>query len=402
MRNQNQIVLDPPKVRGGNKIYCHFKCSGKVSKYFNENNFYMKLNANVDSVPQSILIIPALSNICPVAWITGADIYVEEIDQEFLEALNTVKKSFQKLYPKHSFKGDIKYKKIKKNKGYGKKKSGLFFSGGVDSMASYIRKRHEKPYLLTVRGADIPLSETEGWRKVKSNNKQFAKKNGLYPLFIQSNLRSFLNESSLNKSYSKHGLKGWWGGIQHGLGTVGLSAPLAFIKGMNRIYFASSPGIISVDNYLRFTPEPEGSHPSIENNLKWGTTKVALESMDLNRLEKIGIIARYIKKNDPNLQLRVCWESKKGSNCGKCEKCTRTMASILSEGLNPSNHGFRMNKNLLKSLKNNKKLFTRLNKNKEFQWKSIQRKLGKIILDKNSEYYDFRQWILKTYFHNKS
>ncbi|KRF47250.1 hypothetical protein ASG98_17025 [Bacillus sp. Soil531] len=395
MRNQNKIVLDPPKVRGGNKIYCHFKCSGKVSKYFNENNFYMKLNANVESVPQSILIIPALSNICPVAWVTGTDIYVEEIDQEFLEALNTVKKSFQKLYPKHSFKGDIKYKKIKENKGYGKKKSGLFFSGGADSVASYIRKRHEKPYLLTVLGADIPLSENEGWGRVKSHTNQFAKMHKLTPLFIQSNLRSFLNERNLNKSYSKHGLRGWWGGIQHGLGLVGLSAPLTFIKGMNKIHFASTP-LLSHNNTLYSTSW--GSHPSIENNLKWGDTQVALDGTHLNRFDKIGIIAKYIKKNGSNLQLRVCWESKKGSNCGKCEKCARTMANLLSEGLNPSNHGFRMNKNLLKSMKKNKKSFMKLNKP---QWKIIQKKLSNKIPDADSEYYDFCQWIVKVNFQRK-
>ncbi|MCF6800106.1 hypothetical protein L1M59_28685 [Bacillus sp. ET1] len=402
MKIQNRIVLDSPKVKDGNKLYCQFNCSGKVSKYFKEDTFYMKVNANIESVPKSILAIPALSNICPVAWLAGADIYVEEIDGEFLKALNTIKKSFQVLYPKHSFKGDIKYKRVKRNKRYGKKKSGLFFSGGVDSVTAYIRKQSQKPYLLTVRGADIPLSEKEGWAKVRDNNKQFAKENGLYPLFIQSNFRSFLNESNLNKDYSKNGLKGWWGGIQHGLGTVGLSAPLSFIKGMNRIYFASSPGIISVDNYLNFTPEPEGSHPSIENNLKWGVTKVALESMDLSRLDKIGVIAKYIKKKNPNLQLRVCWESKKGSNCGKCEKCTRTMASLLSEGINPSNHGFRMNKNLLQSMKKNKKLFTRLNENKESQWIMIQYKLRKNLPDKDSKYYNFCQWILKTNFRHKS
>ena len=78
------------------------------------------------------------------------------------------------------------------------------------------------------------------------------------------------------------------------------------------------------------------------------------------------------------------------------------MASLLSEGVNPSNHGFRMNKNLLKSMKKNKKLFTRLNENKESQWIMIQKKLSKNLPDKDSEYYNFCQWILKTNFQHKS
>lgn len=392
---QNKVVLESPQVKNGNKLYCRFSCSGKVGRYFKEKTFYMEINENIGSVPKSILLIPVLSNICPVAWIAGADIYVEEIDQQFLEALNVLKNSFQKLYPKHSFKGNIKYKKIKKNKGYGKKKSGLFFSGGVDSIASYIRKSQENPYLLTVKGADIPLSEKEGWTKVKNHTKQFAKEHRLTPFFIQTNLRSFLNESNLNKDYAKQGLRGWWGGVQHGLGLVGLSAPLTFIKGIDKIHFASTP-LLSNNNNLYSTSW--GSHPLIENNIKWGETKVILDGTKLNRFDKIKIITDYIKKKGSKLQLRVCWESKKGQNCGKCEKCARTMANLLAEGVNPSNHGFRMNAKLLQYMKKNKKSFMKLNK---VQWKILQKKLSAKMPNQNSEYYNFCQWIVKVNFQRR-
>ncbi|MGN2275050.1 hypothetical protein [Priestia megaterium] len=401
MENQNIIVLDAPQVMKGNKICCHFKCLGEVSEYFKHDTFYIEMNENIKSVPKSILLIPALANICPIAWITGADIYVEEIDEDFLEALSIIKKSFQKLYPQHYFGGEIRYQEVKKNKGYGKGKSLLFFSGGVDSVTSYIRKRHEDPYLLTIWGADIPLSEKKEWGEVKNHTQQFAKDRGLTPFFIKSNLRSLLKERNLHNAYAKYGLKSWWGGIQHGLGTVGLSAPLSFIKGMNTIYFASSPGIVSVDHYLRYTSEPEGSHPSIENNLKWGETQAVLESMDLNRFDKIDVIAEYIRKHDSKLQLRVCWESKKGKNCGNCEKCARTMAGLLSKGLNPNKHGFSMSGELLQSIQNNKKLFTGLNENKKCQWKTLQQRLRDIVQDVNYEYYDFCQLILRTNFYHK-
>ncbi|MGN2275051.1 hypothetical protein [Priestia megaterium] len=395
MSSPNKIVLDAPQVKEGNKVYCHFKCLGKANKYFEEDTFYIEMNETVESIPKSILLIPALANICPVAWITGSDIYVEEIDQEFLEALNIIKKSFQRLYPQHSFDGVIKYQEIKKNRGYEKGKSGLFFSGGVDAVTSYIRNQHERPYLLTIWGADIPLSEREGWSQVENNTQKFAKDHELTPLFIKSNLRSFLNEKKLQKDYAKHGVKSWWVSIQHGLGIVGLSAPFSFLKGINKIYFASTP-LFSHNNNLYSTPW--GSHPSIENNLKWGETQANLDGIGLNRFEKIGVIAEYIKQHEPNLQLRVCWESKKGKNCGVCEKCARTMAGLLSEGLNPSNHGFSINKTSLQSMKKNKKSFSKLNR---LQWETIQKKLGNKVLDMNSEYYDFCQLILKTNFQGK-
>ncbi|MCJ7992662.1 hypothetical protein MUB15_31585 [Priestia sp. OVS21] len=89
---------------------------------------------------------------------------------------------------------------------------------------------------------------------------------------------------------------------------------------------------------------------------------------------------------------------KKGQNCGKCEKCARTMANLLAEGVNPSNHGFRMNAKLLQYMKKNKKSFMKLNK---VQWKILQKKLSAKMPDSNSEYYNFCQWIVKVNFQRR-
>lgn len=43
---------------------------------------------------------------------------------------------------------------------------GLLFSGGVDSLASYIRHREKKPNLIMIWGADIPISQEGFWRKL--------------------------------------------------------------------------------------------------------------------------------------------------------------------------------------------------------------------------------------------
>ncbi|WP_175638983.1 hypothetical protein [Metabacillus schmidteae] len=399
MENPNIITIETPVVKDGNKILCKFKCIGEVNKYFNTNTFYLEVNEIVDSVPISILNIPILANICPIAWITGSDIYIDQIDKNFQESLKKVKASFQSLYPQHTFRGEIYHQEIVSNQDYESQASGLFFSGGVDSVTSFIRKRHESPYLMTVLGADIPESDIKGCSKVEKNIMEFALEHHLVPVFIKSNLRTFLNERKLNKNFSKSGLSNWWGSIQHGLGMVGLSAPLTYLKGINTIYFATSPGIFSVESCL--DSSPWGSHPSIENNLKWGKTKTELEGMELNRFDKITIIADFLRNYDSSIKLRVCWESTSGDNCGNCEKCARTMAALLLEGLNPSDLGFNTYNPSIHSLLRNEQFFSKLNDNKELQWKFIKKRLSNTIFEENFEFFHFLQWILQTDFKRK-
>lgn len=394
MIKQNKIEIHDPEVRKGNIIYCNFKCSGKVGEYFTENTFYLHHSENVEKVPKSILIIPVLANIAPVAWIAGADIYVNEIDEEFLEALETIKNSFKSMYPKHCFNGTIIFNTKRINKDYGKEKCGLFFSGGVDSLTSYIRNRKEQPILITVWGADISLKKREFWNKVKNDITQFTNDHNIKTVYLKSNFRSFLNEKNLYK-FSRNGLKNWWVSVQHGLGLVGLSAPLTYKKGIKKVYFASTP-LISKDNKLSFVAW--GSHPSIENNLKWGETEVELDGIELNRFEKLGIIANYLRDLNYDLKLRVCWKSNNESNCSTCEKCARTMAMLLIKGLNPSKHGFNMDNSLLQRMKSNKRFFVKINKH---QWTMIQHKISEIIHNVDPEYYDFCNWILKVEFKRK-
>lgn len=386
MIKTNKIVLEAPKVIDDNKIHCHFRCSEEISKYFNDYTFCMEVNEDVNSVPMSILIIPALSNICPIAWFTEADIYVDEMDQDFYEALNTIKGSFQKMYPKFSFKSTLHYNQLNKNKGYDDQKSGLFFSGGVDSLTSYVRKRHERPYLLSVWGADIPLSESEGWNRVQNDIKEFSTNHQLEPLFIKSNLKSFLNYKKLKAILSKQ----WWGSIQHALGLIGLSAPLAFIKGMNTIYLGSTDNPLSL---------PWGSHPSIDNNVKWGETQAISEGMELLRLDKLKVLAEYIKNVDPTIQIRVCWVKENGMNCNECEKCSRTIAGLMTVGLNPNDHGFNMNRDTLVNFFNDykEKYFHTLSDARYLEWISMKSYLANNH-SFNPEYSDFYQWVLESDF----
>ena len=80
--------------------------------------------------------------------------------------------------------------------------------------------------------------------------------------------------------------------------------------------------------------EPWGSHPLLDPLYSTTSLRVRHENAALSRLEKTKLVGEW----DVALShLRVCNEKESYSqgnyNCGKCEKCVRTMTAFLSLGL---------------------------------------------------------------------
>ncbi len=80
--------------------------------------------------------------------------------------------------------------------------------------------------------------------------------------------------------------------------------------------------------------EPWGSHPLIDPLYSNTNLQIRHENAALSRLEKTQLVGEWDVAVE---QLRVCNEktsySKGNYNCGKCEKCVRTMTALLSLNL---------------------------------------------------------------------
>ncbi|MHC4742364.1 MAG: hypothetical protein ACYS8Z_10650 [Planctomycetota bacterium] len=82
--------------------------------------------------------------------------------------------------------------------------------------------------------------------------------------------------------------------------------------------------------------EPWGSHPLIDSNYSSTELRVEHEGIAHSRMEKTQLIAEW----EAGLQnLRVCTQiisalksASAGLNCGKCEKCIRTMTALVAAG----------------------------------------------------------------------
>lgn len=333
-KEANRIHVRNVTVSEGGTVRYSVQYGADVSRYFSGETFYVQYDRDMRQVPRGILMIPLLANLCPVAWIAGADVYVDELDKDFRDSLDKAKAAFAAMYPRIKFSGELRAGRLTEDAPAAEpNRTAAFFSGGVDSLGTFLRRKDENPYLITIWGGDIGLHQAHIWREVKRSNEAFAQMHGMESLFLKSNLRGFLNEELIAFNFGRF-THGWWPGVQHGIGMVGLCAPLAYALGIRHLHVPSAlPPKLS-------RAVPDGSNTTVNNQLRWAGATVALEGEEITRQDKVALIADYIRGTGRKLTVRVCWSHKQFGNCGRCEKCSRTIAGLLAEGVDPAMAGF--------------------------------------------------------------
>ena len=332
-------------VVAGNRLTINFSCEGRLRKYFLVNEFFAEYSTSIETVPEEILVIPFLASVCPVAWANQADIHVETVDKNFLKCLPVVRRSLQTFYPELNLGGNFLTDKVSEPQIHSQPKSMMLFSGGVDSLATYIRHRNENLTLVAVHGADIDPENTEAWNRAIKSIKDLSIHTKTPLRTVRSNFKHMLDNFML--SGYNHCIQGggWWGRVMHGLALVGLCAPLAYVDGIEKFYIAATDTLEFQGGW--------GSHPSIDNNVRWTGTTVFHDGFELSRQQKVQLFADYVKNVNSQVIIRSCWESKKGENCSHCEKCSRTIVGLELAGLDPNKYGFRVNADTFSTIKNN-------------------------------------------------
>ncbi len=315
----------------GKKINYAYDIDPQTQKFFDKDQpFYSKYDIDVSAVPESIAVIPFLSNVIPIAWFAGFTVEVNEIDEDFYNALQAIKTIFQDRDTSYELKGDLKANKLVKNETPGDKTS-MLFSGGVDAYATYIRVYEKVPDLVTILGADIEIEDQKQWTEFTNflENEQLLQKNRKD--YIETNLRTFYTYQVelLLKDL------GWWGKVQHGLALIGALAPLSFVHGYKEIYIASS--------YTDHIDIDWGSTPEMDEKISWAGVSVFHDGYEMKRQDKVDLITQFAAHTDTKFKLRVCYsELRTEFNCSNCEKCFRTILGIILNGKNPNHYGFKV------------------------------------------------------------
>ena len=351
----NTINIDTPII-SKNHIDYKYTIEGDWKKLFKEEHFWVEYNCDVKNTPESVAIVPFICNILPIVWLCDATINLKECDKSFYESIPEVKNGFINMYPEFEFKGKINCEKLINNDKNQTEGALVFFSGGVDAFDTLLRHIDEKPILCTVWGADIKINDRKGWNNVEKNVKEVSKEYNLDYVVIKSNLRECFDNIELC-NLIKPVIDNWWYYFQQAIGMIGLAAPIDYLKGVRKNYFASS-----------FTEKNKGEHfhcgsdITIESKLKICDSITIHDGYEFDRQSKVHNIVEYCKNNNKKVILRVCWKSvADGKNCCKCEKCYRTMLGLYAEGVDPKDYGFSYTNEDLKNVKHCEGLYNEKN-----------------------------------------
>ncbi|WP_243317511.1 hypothetical protein [Geothrix paludis] len=319
------IRLEKILLSNNNKrLTYHFQCPGVESYFKRKRSFFIEYEEDISTCPASILTVPFLANMAPIAWFLDADLYVPTIDSTFLKSINTIKALFLHHHPNRNFQSNIIYDKIETIYSENPLKTALLFSGGVDAFTSFIRHAKESPRLILYHGADIPLRDTLQWKSCQSYFQRLDPIATLPCSIVKTDFREFY-------TYHLHALVSadWWALVQHGLALTASLAPLAHLHGLGKIYIASSD-----------TDFAWGSTPETDSAIRWASTQVINDGSELSRAEKVGLIVETYRDLPAKPLLRVCYsDAKESLNCGVCEKCLRTAVTLALHGANPMDYG---------------------------------------------------------------
>jgi hypothetical protein len=185
---------------------------------------------------------------------------------------------------------------------------GVFFSGGLDSSYSLLKHRGELTHAVFIHGCDIPLGDDAYCQRALVRLRETAASVGVALVEVETDLLRF------SDPYCH------WGHHYHG---AALAAIAMLLSGtLRKVYVASST------SYVRIVPW--GS--SLVTDPLWTTPllEVVYDGAEQERLGKIEAVAEFpvALRN-----LRVCFETPAdGYNCGRCEKCYRTMVGLRVAG----------------------------------------------------------------------
>ena len=206
---------------------------------------------------------------------------------------------------------------------YGEKKrqAGLFLSGGIDSLAALRANKLTYPEMhpgaikdcLFVHGFDIGGVVQRGMKyhvfeRAKTAMSRVVKDANVNLIPIYTNIRHLCDEREL------------W--LEKFFGAVLASVAHAFASRVELVYIASS---YDIPNLV-----PCGSHPMLDPEYSSFDMRIRHRDLPLSRLDKLRIVAGWdVALNN----IRVCLANVQDRmNCGKCEKCVRTMLGLLAIG----------------------------------------------------------------------
>ena len=343
------------------KLRSRITVSKDLERYFRHFEFWSHYDTEI-SASNSILNIPVLSILLPFAWVTGADVYVDELDRTFAESMDVVHREFQRIYNGLPFKTRLVSDSIVDNE-YASDGTALLFSGGLDSTYSLFSNLALKPRLVMIFGtSDIPISNIAFQKSLRREYLGLAEREGLTLNFIRTNMQEILDIKrvdhlfgSLSSLQARSDRCIWtdhwpqyWDAIGYSLAHIGQAAPLSIGRFRRLIAAGWWTCALSLDELKTHKMKYTDSEYAAAK-IAWGNLRVKQDG-NIHRHEKTIFLKQFADAH--RLKLRVCLEccllySQRMQsphltqlNCNHCGKCLMTIAECALAGINPNECGF--------------------------------------------------------------
>lgn len=192
--------------------------------------------------------------------------------------------------------------------------SGIFLSGGVDSMFTLYENRQTVPsahpasirYAFFVEGFDLRNPGT-----IEANRERtarLAERCGLELIAVRSNAPAL--ETDTPYWFDRAGAACFCSVVHLLRGTI------------RKCYFAAN---LDFDSMV-----PHTLHPATDQWYSSADIEICNDGMETRRVDKVRRLAEW---DIAQSHLRVCFESsERNANCGRCEKCVRTMLALEAAG----------------------------------------------------------------------
>jgi len=324
---RNKIVLQRITVDGSLVKY-EYSVSEKLKRFFTTESMFLRYDRAMTEVPLSILSIPFVNCMAGLSWLTGAMLFVDEIDETFYQAFKRLKAAYSELH-EVNLKGMLVPSIIKKNEIQVRNHYLLLFGGGVDCHSSYLRNRDRVSGVINIYGwastedvvSNVDLSD-------KKITRAFADRFGINAFHVTSNFASQFNMSEIDKAFGTS----YWYCYVHSMAFLAIATPIAWIDGYSNLMIASSFTKDRADVHC-------GSFITTDSEFKFAVNGQTLhDGFELNRQDKVRNLVDYQKVTGEPYSIQAC--SFNDHNCCVCEKCFRTIVELIAEGADPKDFGF--------------------------------------------------------------
>lgn len=396
MRKLNITVENANIKNDGKRIINRIKIDCKLKHYFKSNEFYAEYEKDVSDVPLGLLNIPALSSILHFAWAVGSDVTISELDETHLKGLEKVKKIFMDnpAYDFLSFEGELNVDKVSCNEFEKQKRQALLFSGGLDSMTSYISQKPEQ--LIMIWGLDVPTSWVDFWGQIKKTYED------LPITTIKSNTLE-LYDLGLVTKIGESNTAGYYAAFCYSLVTFGVCPPIT-VENVDNVMMASTfPIQYYLDSDYPF--QCYKPHFFVDRQLGWANIETFDVENEYNRPMKIEKFIKPYFEEHGYSQIRTCGrlaflnarKDKAKLNCSLCDKCQLLISLLSNYDMNPELCGFNINEVTFPSIKNNivDKRWPAQERQKYF-WGELKKHINDNIENDYCGSKEFLSW-LKTY-----